>query len=116
MRRLPHILLCLWALCMLIGCAGDGYTPALRTADSLMNDSPSVALAMLDSLKGEAQGWSKAQCMRYHLLTMKAQMLVSMYSEMLNENAEMLNNYNSFLIHASFWRYCSYIYRTFKLI
>ena len=73
MRRLPHILLCLWALCMLIGCAGDGYTPALRTADSLMNDSPSVALAMLDSLKGEAQGWSKAQRMRYHLLTMKAQ-------------------------------------------
>ena len=72
MRRLPHILLCLWALCMLIGCAGDGYTPALRTADSLMNDSPSVALAMLDSLKGEAQGWSKAQRMRYHLLTMKA--------------------------------------------
>ena len=58
---------------MLIGCAGDGYTPALRTADSLMNDSPSVALAMLDSLKGEAQGWSKAQRMRYHLLTMKAQ-------------------------------------------
>ncbi len=73
MRRLPYILLCLWALCMLIGCAGDGYTPALRTADSLMNDSPSVALAMLDSLKGEAQGWSKAQRMRYHLLTMKAQ-------------------------------------------
>ena len=73
MRRLPHILLCLWALCMLTGCAGDGYTPALRTADSLMNDSPSVALAMLDSLKGEAQGWSKAQRMRYHLLTMKAQ-------------------------------------------
>ena len=73
MRRLPHILLCLWALCMLIGCAGDGYTPALRTADSLMNDSPSVALAMLDSLKGEAQGWSKARRMRYHLLTMKAQ-------------------------------------------
>ena len=73
MRRLPHILLCLWALCMLIGCAGDGYTPALRTADSLMNDSPSVALAMLDSLKGEAQGWSRAQRMRYHLLTMKAQ-------------------------------------------
>ena len=73
MRRLPHILLCLWALCMLIGCAGDGYTPALRTADSLMNDSPSVALAMLDSLKGEAQGWSRARRMRYHLLTMKAQ-------------------------------------------
>ena len=73
MIRLPHILLCLWALCMLIGCAGDGYTPALRTADSLMNDSPSVALAMLDSLKGEAQGWSKARRMRYHLLTMKAQ-------------------------------------------
>ena len=73
MRRLPHILLCLWALCMLTGCAGDGYTPALRTADSLMNDSPSVALAMLDSLKGEAQGWSKARRMRYHLLTMKAQ-------------------------------------------
>ena len=73
MRRLPHILLCLWALCMLIGCAGDGYTPALRTADSLMNDSLSVALAMLDSLKGEAQGWSKARRMRYHLLTMKAQ-------------------------------------------
>ena len=73
MRRLPHILLCLWALCMLIGCAGDGYTPALRTADSLMNDSPSVALAMLDSLKGEAQGWSKTRRMRYHLLTMKAQ-------------------------------------------
>ena len=72
MRRLPHILLCLWALCMLIGCAGDGYTPALRTADSLMNDSPSVALAMLDSLKGEAQGWSKTRRMRYHLLTMKA--------------------------------------------
>ena len=72
MRRLPHILLCLWALCILIGCAGDDYTPALRTADSLMNDSPSVALAMLDSLKGEAQGWSKAQRMRYHLLTMKA--------------------------------------------
>ena len=73
MRRLPHILLCLWALCMLIGCAGDGYTPTLRMADSLMNDSPSVALAMLDSLKGEAQGWSKARRMRYHLLTMKAQ-------------------------------------------
>ena len=73
MIRLPYILLCLWALCMLIGCAGDGYTPALRTADSLMNDSPSVALAMLDSLKGEAQGWSKAQRIRYHLLTMKAQ-------------------------------------------
>jgi len=78
MRRLPHILLCLWALCMLIGCAGDGYTLALRTADSLMNDSPSVALAMLDSLKGEAQGWSKAQRMRYHLLTMKAQSRVQL--------------------------------------
>ena len=72
-RLLYYYIVCLWAVCVLIGCAGDGYTPALRTADSLMNDSPSVALAMLDSLKGEASGWSKAQRMRYHLLTMEAQ-------------------------------------------
>ena len=58
---------------MLIGCTGNGYTPALQAIDSLMNDSPDSALSMLKGMKSEVPDWSKAQRMRYHLLTMKAQ-------------------------------------------
>ena len=72
MRRLPYYIICLWAVCVLIGCTGNGYTPALQAIDSLMNDSPDSALSMLERMKSEVPEWSKAQRMRYHLLTMKA--------------------------------------------
>ena len=58
---------------MLIGCTGNGYTPALQAIDSLINDSPDSALSMLKGMASEIPEWSKAQRMRYHLLTMKAQ-------------------------------------------
>lgn len=73
MRRLPYYIVCLWAVCVLIGCTGNGYTPALQAIDSLMNDSPDSALSMLKGMALEVPGWSKAQRMRYYLLTMKAQ-------------------------------------------
>ena len=73
MRRLPYFLLCLWALCILMGCAGDGYSPTLKAIDSLMADRPDSALTLLYGMKTEVGGWSRSQRMRYHLLTMKAQ-------------------------------------------
>lgn len=73
MRRLPYFLLCLWALCILMGCAGDGYNPTLRAVDSLVNDHPDSALTLLNNMKAEVDGWSRSQRMRYHLLTLKAQ-------------------------------------------
>ena len=72
MRRISY-LLCLLAVCTMIGCAGDGYNLALRTVDSLVNDHPDSALTLLNSTKGEVDGWNRSQRMRYHLLTMKAQ-------------------------------------------
>ena len=73
MRRLPYYIVCLWAVCVLIGCTGNVYTPALQAIDSLMNDNPDSALSMLKGMASEVPGWSKAQRMCYHLLTMKAQ-------------------------------------------
>ena len=56
-----------------MGCSGDGYSPTLRAIDSLMTDHPDSALTLLNCMKAEADGWSRSQRMRYHLLTMKAQ-------------------------------------------
>lgn len=58
---------------LLTGCSGDGYTPALRAIDSVINEKPDSALCMLDSLSTEVAAWSKSQRMRYSLLTLKAQ-------------------------------------------
>ena len=73
MRRLAYLILCLLLVCVLMGCAGDGYSPTLRAIDSLMTDHPDSALTLLNSIKAEVDGWSRSQRMRYHLLTMKAQ-------------------------------------------
>ena len=73
MRRLAYLILCLLLVCVLMGCAGDGYSPTLRAIDSLMTDHPDSALTLLNSMKAEVDGWSRSQRMRYHLLTMKAQ-------------------------------------------
>ena len=73
MKRLVYYILCLWAVGVLTGCTGDGYTPMLRAVDSLMNDRPDSALYVLNGMKAEADGWSRSQRMRYHLLMMKAQ-------------------------------------------
>ena len=73
MRRFAYLILCLLLVCVLMGCAGDGYNPALRTVDSLVNDHPDSALTLLNGMKTEVGGWSRSQRMRYHLMTLKAQ-------------------------------------------
>ena len=73
MRRIVHFFLCLLSVWVLMGCAGDGYTPALRAVDTLMTDHPDSALTLLDYMKDEAESWSRSHRMRYHLLKLKAQ-------------------------------------------
>ena len=72
MRHISYII-SLLVVCVLMGCAGDGYNPTLRAIDSLVNDHPDSALILLNGMKTEVDGWSRSQRMRYHLLTMKAQ-------------------------------------------
>ena len=60
-------------LTMIVGCTGDGYTPELRGIDTLIDNHPDSALALLDSLRTGKNGWSKARRMRYDLLRAKAQ-------------------------------------------
>ena len=67
MRRIVHFFLCLLSVWVLMGCAGDGYTPALRAVDTLMTDHPDSALTLLDYMKDEAESWSRSHRMRYHL-------------------------------------------------
>ena len=66
MRRFAYLILCLLLVCVLMGCAGDGYNPVLRTVDSLVNDHPDSALILLNGMKTEVDGWSRSQRMRYH--------------------------------------------------
>ena len=72
-RRLINILLALGVLVILSGCSGNGYTPSLLAADSVMAVNPDSALHILDSLSAETPHWSRSQRMRHALLTMKAQ-------------------------------------------
>ena len=73
MRRLAYLIQYLLLVCVLMGCAGDGYNLALRTVDSLVNDHPDSTLTLLNGMKTEVGGWSRSQRMRYHLMTLKAQ-------------------------------------------
>jgi len=57
----------------MIGCTGNGYTLELQRIDSLIDSHPDSALAQLDSLKTEKNGWPRARRMRYELLRAKAQ-------------------------------------------
>ena len=57
----------------MIGCTDNGYTLELQGIDSLIDSHPDSALAQLDSLKTEKNGWPRARRMRYELLRAKAQ-------------------------------------------
>ena len=73
MKQAIHLIILMAVLTMMVGCTGDGYTPELRGIDTLIDNHPDSALALLDSLRTEKNGWSKARHMRYDLLTAKAQ-------------------------------------------
>ena len=73
MKQAIHLIILMAVLTMMVGCTGDGYTPELRGIDTLIDNHPDSALALLDSLRTEKNGWSKARRMRYDLLTAKAQ-------------------------------------------
>ena len=60
-------------LLLLTGCGGDGYTPAFRAIDSVINEKPDSALRLLDSLSTEAAAWPESQRMRHSLLMLKTQ-------------------------------------------
>lgn len=72
MKRLT-VVLTVGVLLLLTGCCGDGYTPAFRAIDSVINEKPDSALCLLDSLSTEVAAWPKSQRMRHSLLTLKAQ-------------------------------------------
>ena len=79
MRRLPHILLCLWALCMLIGCeSGEQQRLQLeqleqqnRAGEQLLNDSLAEDLVEYFDRHGDANERMRAKYMLgrtyYHL-------------------------------------------------
>ena len=60
-----------FVLLTVVGC-GQSYPPSLQAADSLMNDRPDSALALLDGMEADMASAAKSVRMRYQLLRHKA--------------------------------------------
>ena len=60
-----------FVLLTVVGC-GQSYPPSLQAADSLMNERPDSALALLDDMEADMASAAKSVRMRYQLLRHKA--------------------------------------------
>ena len=60
-----------FVLLTVVGC-GQSYPPSLQAADSLMNERPDSALALLDDMEADMANAAKSVRMRYQLLRHKA--------------------------------------------
>ena len=60
-----------FVLLTVVGC-GQSYPPSLQAADSLMNERPDSALALLDGMEADMASAAKSVRMRYQLLRHKA--------------------------------------------
>ena len=91
MKRILYIFL---SVLMLSACAGDRRADILfERVESIMEDAPDSALAILDSAESEMRDYSKADRMRYQLLKAEAMNKAFMDMASLQDMSDVLDFY-----------------------